>query len=327
MKFEELSRSDRNTIGKWHQRWKKEVNLDLLLNQDKRSNGLHLFCKSFSALAPNVSFTPDRSETAYPTIQINDRMLFQAIPVGRELPPFLEAIQGLSKKENDLPEDIRNLLKEVKVPASLKLFITTHCPFCPDMVRLLTPLVLAHHQLRLTVIDGSLFPEEAQRHQVQSAPTLIIDDHFRWTGTPPIQEIVSVLAHRDPAGLGVESIKGLLSEGKASRIAEMMLAKKEIFQSFWSLLVHEKWPIRLGAMVVVEEILEKDAGLAKTIITPLIQRFDDLDDTIRGDLLYLFGLVGEKDTIFQIQQVIQKSNSEEIKKLGQEAITSIRERM
>lgn len=78
-------------------------------------------------------------------------------------------------------------------------------------------------------IDGIHFPELAEKDKVQSVPTLILEDRFRWSGTFQIKEIVAVMAKRDPAALGAVSLEMMLKEGKASQLAEMILEKAEIF--------------------------------------------------------------------------------------------------
>jgi hypothetical protein len=72
----------------------------------------------------------------------------------------------------------------------------------------------------------------------------------------------------------------------------MMLERGEIFPAFTDLLTHPEWSVRLGAVVVVEELVEKNPGLARSILPSLWERFSTADTTVKGDILYLTGLAG-----------------------------------
>jgi HEAT repeat protein len=102
-----------------------------------------------------------------------------------------------------------------------------------------------------------------------------------------------------------------------------MLASHEIFPAFYDLLIHDKWPVRLGAMVVIEEIAEKNPALAATAIAPLWEQFDHVSDQIKGDILYLFGEVGDAEAIPWVQGVIAGEYDVEVKEAAQEALDKI----
>jgi HEAT repeat protein len=112
----------------------------------------------------------------------------------------------------------------------------------------------------------------------------------------------------------------MLKEGEAGRLAEMMLAKTQIFPAFYALLIHPKWPVRLGAMVVMEELIEKNLDLALDLIPPLWQQFDTVDDRVKGDLLYIFGQTGQKEIIPYLTKVLKGEFEQEVKEAAREAL-------
>ena len=57
------------------------------------------------------------------------------------------------------------------------------------------------------MIDGTLFHETAQQDSVSSAPTVLLDDDFRWTGQTDVMEIIKILSDRDPEKLGASSLE------------------------------------------------------------------------------------------------------------------------
>jgi HEAT repeat protein len=181
--------------------------------------------------------------------------------------------------------------------------------------------------IRLTVVDALHFPELAEKDSIQSVPTLILEDQFRWSGTFQIDEIVEVMANRDPSFLGPVSLEMMLKEGKAGQLADMMLAKVEIFPAFYALLIHSKWPVRLGAMVVMDELIEKNPDLAVQTQDYLLRSFKDVADTVKGDLLYMLGEMGRRQSIALLQSVLADKHNTEVKEAAREALDKVKSRI
>ncbi len=119
------------------------------------------------------------------------------------------------------------------------------------MVRQVTPLAIANELIRLAVIDALLFHGKAQSDGIRSVPTVLLDGKYRWTGTIQLADIIEMLENRDPAHLGTSALRNIIEEGNAAQVADLMLEQGLIFPSFLDLLVHEKWPVRLGAIVAL----------------------------------------------------------------------------
>jgi hypothetical protein len=187
------------------------------------------------------------------------------------------------------------------------------------VVRQLIPLPLIDDQIQLIIIDGSRFPEVAEKHQIEAVPTLLLDEEFRWTGSVPLQEIIDTINNRDPASLGPASLENLLKEGQAGRLAAMMLDAGQIFPAFYELLVHPKWHIRLGAMVVMEEVVDQNSDMTAEIINRLWDEFSSLSDSVKGDVLYLFGVSRNRRTVAWLDEVLAGEYNEEVKEAAREA--------
>ena len=123
--------------------------------------------------------------------------------------------------------------------------------------------------------------------------------------------------------MGAASLESILKDGQAGHLAAMMLDTHEIFPAFYDLLIHDKWPVRLGAMVVIEEIAGKDPALASAAVDPLWEQFDHVSDQIRGDILYLFGEVGDAKAVPWLQGVIAGEYDDEVIEAAREALDKI----
>jgi hypothetical protein len=211
------------------------------------------------------------------------------------------------------------------LPARIKIYVSSHCPFCPRVLKEIQPLAFTGSFLVVTVIDGALFPEMAEKDGVRSAPTTILDSGMRWTGLMRPEELRNALAHRDPSQLSAETLKNFVKEGNAGRLAEMMLQRDLVFPAFIDLLLHPEWSVRLGAMVTAEEIGERNPKLGREILPDLWERMESeaVQDSIRGDIVYLIGTLGSQEWIPRLERFLANSQSEDLREIAEEALQKI----
>ena len=298
-----------------------DITIRLVDSSHPSSPEFKRFCDRLSYLVPKIRIPQDKAAgTQPPQILIGQGLRYQALPIGQELQPFLEAVAAFGSDTLNMDEAVKSRLKNARLPASLKVFIAPQCTFCPTAVRQLTPLPLTAEKIQLLIIDGTLFPEEAQSLQIKAVPTIVLDEQFRWTGSVPLQEIIDTINNRDPASLGALSLENILKDGQALHLATMMLDAGLIFPAFYDLLIHPKWPVRLGAMVVMEEIAGHNPTMAAEAINFLWQAFYRQPDQIKGDILYVFGEIGDRRAAAWLQQVLAEDHIEEVKEAAREAL-------
>ncbi|MCK4485608.1 MAG: hypothetical protein KAU38_02480 [Desulfobacterales bacterium] len=182
-------------------------------------------------------------------------------------------------------------------------------------------------KIRIVKEEGE--PEEAPAIQIghglryHAIPVGTEDEQFRWTGSLRLEELVEIMTNRDPAKLGTSTLKRMLKEGNAAQLAEMMLDKERIFPAFLDLLIHKKWPIRLGAMVAMEEIADRNSELAAQVIDPLWERFHQVEDPVKGDIVYILGESGDYKIVPRLQMILDSQYNTEVKEAAKEAIEKI----
>jgi hypothetical protein len=279
------------------------------------------FCDSLTHLVPKIRISQEKDTAVRPPqILIGKGLRYQAVPTGQELQPFIEALAAFGSGSLNLDKAVKSRLKKDKLPASLKVFIAPQCTFCPTAVRQLTPLPMTDDKIQLLIIDGTLFPEEAQSLQIKAVPTILLDDQFRWSGSVPLQEILDTINNRDPASLGALSLENILKEGQAVHLAAMMLDAGQIFPAFYDMLIHPKWPVRLGAMVTMEEIAGRNRAMAAEVINFLWEGFSRQPDQVKGDILYTFGEIGHRRVAAWLEEVLAGDYNEEVKEAAKEAL-------
>ena len=315
---------DEAIVKKWKNEIRHAVRMRLSLTEDEQSKMFREYCDHLMRIAPQIRIENDAEEDAVaPTIRIGKNIRYQALPLENELEPFLSVLSDSPASVNRIAASLQDQLDKIKVPAFLKAYITPTCPFCPAAVKQLLSIAQANESIQLTIIDAFLFPEMAEADHIQSTPTVFLDDQFRWTGSIQLLEVLDMVVNRDPSKLSVLSLKGMFDEGNALGVARMMIDSGKIFPAFLETLVHAQWPVRLGAMVAFEAIVEKNKSLAARLISPLWEHFKSADDQVQGDIVYLLGESGDANVIPKLKSVLDGPYDPEVKEAALEALEKL----
>jgi hypothetical protein len=286
--------------------------------EDPRNAELRAFCDQLVQITENVQLNIDPDDTGSgPSILIGSGLRYQALPLGRELEPFLDALRFLS---SPVSPDAGDGVGDVDLPVDLKIYVAQQCGFCPMVLKRLLPLPFANPNIRLTVIDGFLFTELAQNHSIKAVPTIILDDRLRWTGNIDPAELIEAMVQRDPNALSASILERMITDGAAFSLAEMMMEAEMIFPAFIDVLLNEQFTVRLGAMAAMEEIAQSAPAVGEQLVAPLIERFSSLSDEVKGDMLYIMGELKSQAALPLIQDVIQGDYDPEVIEAAREAL-------
>lgn len=315
--------NDEKTIAAWASQAAAPRPVKLMLTGDSRSERFAAFARQMAELAPQVGLKIERADDETPPeLRIHPNISYQAIPRGHELGPFLKILSGGTDSGAKRPLSDTHVLEKLAMPAMIKVYISAECPFCPQTVESLASLAERQEMVHLLIIDAAMFPEKAAADNVSSVPTVFLDEQFRWTGSIQLPEIIDILVNRDPAQLSSETLKQILYDGKAAELAGMMAEAGKVFPALYELLTHPLWPVRLGAMVTVEYLAEQRHDLIGEVVRALWEQFDDVEDPVRGDILYLFGETAHPDAREKIDTVLQGSYSGPVKEAAADAAAS-----
>ncbi len=311
-------------IHSWNQAAAEPVQIQCTQTGHDEDPRFLTIAQALESEASMITIRTSQQDKGLPGFKLKENIMFSAFPLERELEPFLEALSHINVRRLPLPDDIQYELDTIDIPVHLKLYIALACPHCPAMVRSVMPLAMYCPNIYLEIIDGSLFSDAAGQDQVLSAPCLILDGDFRWTRQADIGEITRMIARRDPTQLGTETLLTILEQGKAQWLSDQMIDQKQIFKNFLTLLLHDTWAVRLGAMVVLEDLCAKDPSLAATICPDLIDRFEkETDITVQGDILYALGEAGTRQTLQWLSQKIASLENQDLIDAAQDALDSL----
>ncbi len=324
-----MDKAAENTIKNWTP--PEKISVSILETDHPEQKTFTRFAEKWKQLSSAIRWKTGESDASLPGFALKENIIYSALPMERELAPFLNGLEILGASpplpEKVLSDEARHLLDRIQLPCNLALYIALQCPHCPAMVDTLIPLAAYSDKIRLHIIDGALFPEQAQTDKVMAAPCLILDKGFRWTGAVPDTEILSMILNRDPAGLGTGTLQQILEDGKADWITSEMVRAGKIFKGFIGLILHETWSVRLGAMVVVESLAEQAPELGLTLAPALIEKFERQNISTQGDILYALGEIGSLETSGWIRECAKGLEHVDLKDAAQDAVEAIESRL
>ena len=312
------------------------------------------FSRQWEELSGAIQWEPADGVTNLPGFLLKPNIQYSALPLERELSPFLKGLDSLGTP--NLPAGIKKALDRITDPCRLKLYIALQCPHCPAMVEALIPLAGACDKIQLQIIDGTLFPDTARADKVMAAPCLILsqnawdpknpdqknqnqknadqknsdpnngDQEIRWTGAVAAEEILDMILNKGSANLDTPALKTILEEGRADWITTQMISRGQLFKGFTGLLLHDTWSVRLGAMVVVESLSEQAKDLCAALEKELTQVFDTQSVPVQGDILYALGEIGTPATRAWIFARLPQLTHEDLIDAANDAVQSIDDR-
>lgn len=301
------------------------IHVGILATDHPEQPAFEGFAEQWGKLSPVPRWAKNDTESGLPGFALKENIIYSALPLERELDPFLKGLETLASP--DLPPETIERLDRLQLPCELTLYIALQCPHCPAMVETLIPLAAHSDKIRLHIIDGTLFPDRAAADNVMAAPCLILDGEFRWTGAVEAGEIITMALNRDPAQLSTATLKNILEDGEADWIADRMIEAGQIFDGFIGLLLHDTWSVRLGAMVVVESLAERSPDLGADLAPALMDRFADQEIPVQGDILYALGEIGNLETTAWIREVSERVTHADLKDAAADALDAIESRL
>ena len=265
------------------------------------------------------------SEDGPPTIEIQPNLRYMALPNGKEMAPFLQSLLSRSQGEVSLAPRSLSALETFITPTRFEVLMSPACPHCPTVVGLVNQLALASTYVEASIIDVTLFADYGEKYSIRAVPTVVIDGQDQLVGTISEDLLVDRLANSDPSSFHPDSFKKIIKEGDAERLAGMMVADGDLYSGSLELLADSDWSVRMGMMVVLEEVAERNPDMVRRAYPYILDLLEHEDDNQRGDTAYLLGLIGDASVIDRLRVLLDDANPQ-VAEVAFEAVQRIRER-
>ncbi len=151
----------------------------------------------------NITVATDGNAKNVPSFTVGKagdvpRVTFAGLPMGHEMTSFILAILQCSgyppKVEADIIERIRGLDGKLH----FQTFISLSCHNCPDVVQALNLMAALNPNIEHEMIDGALFQNLVDQHQIMAVPTVILNGETFGQGRMGVEEIVAKLDTASP---------------------------------------------------------------------------------------------------------------------------------
>src|SRR5471030_2039405 len=159
---------------------------------------------------------------------------FAGIPLGHEFTSLVLALLQVGghtiKFDDAVIEQIRNLEGDYE----FETFISLSCHNCPEVVQALNAMSVINPRIKVTTIDGGVFPKEVEARQIMAVPMMFLNGEHFGQGRTNVEEILSKLdknaGARQAAELSKKDVFDVLivGGGPAGAAAAIYAARKGI---------------------------------------------------------------------------------------------------
>ena len=159
---------------------------------------------------------------------------FAGVPMGHEFTSLVLALLQVGghtiKFDEAVIEQIRNLDGDYE----FETFISLSCHNCPEVVQALNAMSVINPRIKVTTIDGGVFPQEVEARQIMAVPMMFLNGEHFGQGRSNVEEILSKLdknaGARQAAELSKKDVFDVLivGGGPAGAAAAIYAARKGI---------------------------------------------------------------------------------------------------
>ncbi len=238
------------------------------------------------------------------------RHYYQALPSGLEWNPFFDLIRSLSTGKISLSPVSSTILKDLKSLITIRVLITSSCPFCAKVVTLVNQLAIASPLISTWIMDIELFPEWSRRYQPKAAPFTVINEEVFLTGLIQERELTDWLEKMSSKDFPEQLYRNDLLEKRPDSAFKRLINHPQDLLTFAALIRAEEFGIKLGAMVVIEQLIKEKPELHGLLFDSLSPLLGDSSDQVVGDTAYLIGFLHDPRKIPTLKKLLSHSSSE-----------------
>jgi len=120
----------------------------------------------------------------------------------------------------------------------------------------------------------------------------------------------------------LKMIADYMENGFLDNIVDMFKHDRSLYPLIGDLLGDERSRVRIGAVALVETLKKEDLEHVASAIPSIAERLKDPNATIRGDAAYLLGIIGHRDALPFLKEMLNDDH-ELVKESVNEAIEEI----
>ena len=214
-----LPEDQRKTLSAYLKDFKEVVPVHLFVKSgenDAYADFAHNLLKDLARLTDRITLELHSDDelsnekfgvTRFPTLLVAPEkyaIRFTGAPAGEEGQAFLHALMMVSTGRSFLSAQSRDLLRELKEPRQVKVFVSPTCPYCPGQcVNAIKAAVEKPGLVGVECIETGENPEYAEEYSVGSIPHTVYDEKLSTVGMESelafVLQLVTLKAAKDMA--------------------------------------------------------------------------------------------------------------------------------
>lgn len=177
--------------------------LTATLDDSSKSTEILALLNQVAELSDKISLKNDGTNQQVPSFNVSKvdsdaRVTFSGLPMGHEMTSFILAILQVSGYPPKLEEHILEQIRSLNSSMHFQTFISLSCHNCPDVVQALNLMAALNPNIRHEMIDGAIFQNLVNQHQIMAVPTVLLNGQTFGQGRMNIEEIIAKLDTSNP---------------------------------------------------------------------------------------------------------------------------------
>ncbi|MYN06066.1 alkyl hydroperoxide reductase subunit F [Pseudoduganella aquatica] len=118
---------------------------------------------------------------------------FAGIPMGHEFTSLVLALLQVGGHTIKFDEAVIEQIRNLEGDFHFETFISLTCHNCPEVVQALNAMSVINPRIKVTTIDGGVFPKEVEERQIMAVPMMFLNGAHFGQGRTSVEEILAKL--------------------------------------------------------------------------------------------------------------------------------------
>ncbi|MDL2212269.1 alkyl hydroperoxide reductase subunit F [Erysipelotrichaceae bacterium OttesenSCG-928-M19] len=163
-------------------------------NDSENSKKLVAFVQEIVEMSPRLTMQNKQlKRTPSFAVDTKDQVSgieFAGIPLGHEFTSLVLAILQVSGRAPKIDAKLVKQIKEIKQELNFETFVSLSCHNCPDVVQALNIMSVLNPQISHTMIEGSMFKDEAEAKGIMAVPAVLLNGEEFVNGRTNIEDLL-----------------------------------------------------------------------------------------------------------------------------------------
>lgn len=197
-----LDANIKQQLNAYMEKLQQPIELVAAYDDGAKSQELRELLEEIASMSDKISLrTEEASDVRRPSFAINRvgtdiGVSFAGIPMGHEFSSLVLALLQVGGHPSKTAQDVIEQIQQLEGSFEFETYFSLSCQNCPDVVQALNLMSVLNPNVRHTAIDGALFPEEVEKREIMSVPSVFLNGQSWGQGRMTLEEIAAKLDTR-----------------------------------------------------------------------------------------------------------------------------------